>query len=160
MLKAEELFARHHKDILRYLAHMTGRVEEAEDLAQEVFVRVIRALDRGQSIDHERGWLFSIARNLLLDRIRSERRIPSDQIDCDRMTGETQGLALDLRQSLEKLSVSDREMFLLREVGGFTYQEIADLCQCTVEGVRTRLYRARMALREILNPRTSFFKTG
>jgi RNA polymerase sigma-70 factor (ECF subfamily) len=152
MPKAEAVFARHHRDILRYLAHMTGRLDEAEDLAQEVFIRVIRTLQNGGSIGHERGWVFSIARNLLVDRHREQlRQAPRIEAPEPAIQG-VQEAAFDLRESLGMIPSTDREIFLLKEIGGFTYQEIAETCRCTVEGVRARLYRARIALRSLMNP--------
>jgi len=63
--KPEDVFARHHRDVYRYLVHMTGSRDAADDLQQEVFLPVVRALRNGGPIGHERGWVFSIARNLL-----------------------------------------------------------------------------------------------
>lgn len=152
MPRAEELFARHHRDVLRYLAHMTGRPDEAEDLAQEVFIRVIGALRNGGAIGHERGWVFAIARNLLADRHRDRlRQAPQAEAPEPAIQG-TQGIAYDLRESLRRIPSTDREVFLLKEIGGFTYQEIAGLCHCTIEGVRARLYRTRISLRSLMNP--------
>jgi RNA polymerase sigma-70 factor, ECF subfamily len=150
MTKAEALFARHHRDVLRYLAHMTGRPDVAEDLAQEVFVKVVRTLENGGSVGHERGWVFTIARSVLADRRSDDGRHAAVIGGHEPFTDGGQSLAHDLRQAFGQLPPADREMFLLREVGGLTYQEIADACQCTVEGVRSRLHRARIALRTIL----------
>jgi RNA polymerase sigma-70 factor (ECF subfamily) len=149
MTNAGELFTRYHRDILRYLAHMTGRPDEAEDLTQEVFVRAIRALKNGGTVGHERGWVFSIARNVLVDRHREEqRRIATTEIG--EQISATPLLALDLRNSLARIPAPDREIFLLREVGGLTYLEISDACGISIEGVRARLYRTRIALRAML----------
>lgn len=153
MSKAEELFSRHHRDIYRYLAHMTGRKDVAEDLSQDVFVKIVGALKNGGMVGHERGWVFSIARNLLVDRYHAERRLPPE-INAEEPAMESiQGLAFDLRQSLDRLPAADREVFLMKEVGGLTYQEIALVCESSVESVRSRLRRARIALRELMNPR-------
>jgi len=152
MPNADELFARHHRDIYRYLVHMTGRAEDAEDLAQEVFLRVVRNLPNGGPVGHERGWVFSIARNLLLDRHRSNGIRNTTVAPRELAQRGTQGLAFDLNQSLARLPEEDREVFLLKEVGGFTYQEIADTCGCTVEAVRARLYRTRLVLRTMMTP--------
>jgi RNA polymerase sigma-70 factor (ECF subfamily) len=155
MHKAEELFARHHRDVLRYLAHMTGRLDEAEDLAQEVFMKVIRALHDGGAIDHDRGWVFSIARNLLVDRYRDQQRQVPQAGGGEPAIEGRQGVDFDLRQSLGRLASADREIFLLKEIGGFTYEEIAHACACTVESVRARLHRTRIALRSMMSPAAS-----
>ncbi len=54
-----EVFVRHHQDVYRYLVRMTGRRDVADDLAQDVFLGVVRALANGGPVGHERGWIFS-----------------------------------------------------------------------------------------------------
>ena len=147
-----DLFARHHRDVYRYLVRMTGRPDVADDLSQEVFVRVVRALANGGPVGHERGWIFSIARNVLADRHRGQQREVTIVEESPEPAREgTQALAVGLSQALERLAAEDREVFLLREVGGLSYQEIAGICGCTVEGVRARLHRTRSALRADLS---------
>lgn len=147
-----DLFARHHHDLYRYLVRMTGRRDVADDLAQDVFLRVVRAITNGGPVGHERGWIFSIARNLLADRYRNhERDLPIADAFVEPGRDGTQALAFSLRQSLAQLAVADREVFLLKEVAGLSYQEIADMCDCTVDAVRARLRRTRSALRSLLS---------
>jgi RNA polymerase sigma factor (sigma-70 family) len=87
-----------------------------------------------------------------MDRYRAESRRMAGAVDCEPSMEGAQSLALDLDQSLARLSIVDREIFLLREIGGLTYQEISKECQCTIEGVRARLHRARITLRSMLRP--------
>jgi len=150
---ADALFARHHRDVHRFLARMTGRRDLADDLSQDVFLRIVRSLGNGGPVGHERAWVFAIARNLLADRWRQERR-RGPEVDGapePAVTG-TQALAFDLTNALAHLPEADREMFLLREIGGLSYDEIAAVSDCTVEAVRARLRRARCALRDSLRP--------
>jgi RNA polymerase sigma-70 factor, ECF subfamily len=149
---AADLFARHHRDIHRYLARMTGRRDAADDLAQEVFLRVVRALRNGGPTGHERGWIFSIAHHLLVDRHRDAgRQAETARAAPDAGRPGTQDLALDLARAIGRLAEADREAFLLREMAGLSYEEIAGVCECTVESVRSRLHRTRVSLREILS---------
>ncbi len=149
--RAGELFGRHHRDVFRYLVRMTGRRDVADDLAQEVFLRVVRALRNGGPVGHERGWVFSIARSVLVDRHRSdERQVVVVHTTQEPATEGTQALAVGLAQSLERLPSADREVFLLREVAGLSYEEIAGICACTEDSVRCRLHRTRAALRAML----------
>jgi RNA polymerase sigma-70 factor, ECF subfamily len=148
---AADIFARHHDDVYRYLVRMTGRRDVADDLSQEVFLRVVRALANGGPVGHERGWIFSIARNLLADRHR--RREDGDLLPenaPEPAQDGVQALAFDLARSFARLAEADRDVFLLKEVGGLSYEEIAEVCDCTVEGVRARLRRTRVALRAML----------
>jgi len=147
-----DVFARHHQDVYRYLVRMTGRRDVADDLAQDVFLRVVRALANGGPVGHERGWIFSIARNLLADRHRDrQRQVPVADEAAEPAREGTQALAFGLTQSLARLADGDREVFLLKEVGGLSYQEIADMCGCSVDAVRARLRRTRVALRSMLS---------
>ncbi len=154
-LDPADVFARHYHDVYRYLVRMTGRPDVADDLAQEVFLHVVRAARNGGPIGHERGWIFSIARNLLVDRYREgARQLPTaDNVHPapEPAREGTQALAFGLAQSLGRLADEDREVFLLKEVGGLSYQEIAEACGCSVESVRARLHRARAALRALLS---------
>lgn len=149
-ITAADVFARHHHDIYRYLVRMTGRRDIADDLVQDVFLRAVRALRNGAPVGHERGWIFSIARSVLVDRQRERQRQVTMVEDATEPAKEgTQALALSLAQSLAQLPDADREVFLLKEVGGLSYQEIADTCGCTVEAVRSRLHRTRSAMLSI-----------
>ena len=147
----EDVFIRHQRDIYRYLVRMTGRPDAADDLSQEVFLRVVRALRNGSPVGHERGWVFSIARNLVRDRQRNQRTGPvMVETFNEPATAGTQALAFGLAEALAALADDDREVFLLKEIGGLSYAEIAAACTCSVEAVRSRLFRTRAALRTTL----------
>src|SRR6185437_6172839 len=73
---AADLFHRHHLPLFRYLYRLTGRRDVAEDVVQDVFLRVVRRLDDYQTMGREAAWLFTIARRLLLDRRRAQQRQP------------------------------------------------------------------------------------
>ena len=149
----EDVFTRHRRDIYRYLVRMTGQPDVADDLSQEVFLRVVRALRSGEPIGHERGWVFSIARNLLRDRHRNRLTRPTiGECDVEPSVAPTQALAFGLAEALAGLADDDRDVFLLKEVGGLSYAEIAAACDCTVEAVRSRLFRTRSQLRASLDP--------
>jgi RNA polymerase sigma-70 factor (ECF subfamily) len=148
-----DIFDRHRRDIYRYLVRMTGRPDVADDLSQDVFLRVVRALQNGGPVGHERGWVFSIARNLLRDRHRSLRAQPAmAEPVVEPARAATQALAFGLAEALAGLDGDDRDVFLLKEIGGLRYAEISNTCGCSVESVRSRLFRTRMRLRESLAP--------
>lgn len=147
----EDVFIRHQRDIYRYLVRMTGRPDAADDLSQDVFLRVVRALRNGGPVGHERGWVFSIARNLVRDRQRGQRTGPvMTETFSEPASAGTQALAFGLAEALAALGDDDREVFLLKEIGGLSYAEIAAACNCSVEAVRSRLFRTRAALRTTL----------
>jgi RNA polymerase sigma-70 factor, ECF subfamily len=158
MPTAAELFERHHRSVFGFLRRMEGSAQDAEDLTQEVFLRVLRALDQYQERALERAWVFRIARNVWLDHrralSRAPRAAPATDIHLARpAAGGLAGLALD--QALARLPEAEREAFLLREVGGLGYVEIAEATGATPDAVRSRIHRARLALRTMLGGTTA-----
>ncbi len=155
---AQALFTRHHLSVFRFLRRMTGSADVAEDLTQEVFVRVVRGLEAYVPRDRDLPWLFRIARRLLLDRHRSEKtsieiRESAGVEDAPRAPRQDAVLAVD--EALNGLVAADREAFLLREQFGLGYEEIAELTEATPDAVRNRIYRARRTLRRALAPNGS-----
>ena len=105
----------------------------------------MRGVDRYDAQDREQAWVFRIARNLLLDHIRQLRRRPlSSELDqAVHSQPADQDLAVLLTDSLRQLDALDGEVFLLREVSGLGYVDIAALCGLTPDAVRNRIFRAR-----------------
>jgi RNA polymerase sigma-70 factor, ECF subfamily len=131
---------------------MTRQRDIAEDIVQETFARVVRRMERYDPRGRDLQWLFTIVRRLLLDRQRTLARRPAEPLDHAERAGEAQQeLSIALREALDTLQEVEREAFLLREVGGLTYQEIATVTHSTVDSVRSRIYRARVQLREALS---------
>jgi RNA polymerase sigma-70 factor (ECF subfamily) len=156
MPSALELFERHHRDVFRFLHRMTGSGAEAEDLTQEVFVRVVCSLPQYEERGLEKAWVFQIARNVWLDRQRALRRtVPAESLGAHVVAFPAMQLArLALDEALARLGEGEREAFLLRELGGLGYAEITRLTGGTESAVRNRIHRARLALRRILSGRT------
>jgi RNA polymerase sigma-70 factor (ECF subfamily) len=114
-----------------------------------VFLRVSRA-PLPETNEGQRAWIFRIARNLALNHVRDERRRPESVALVERGTAATQELRIAVRQALDALPAIDRDVFLLRESVGLSYEEIAAACDLSPDAVRSRLHRARLALRETL----------
>jgi RNA polymerase sigma-70 factor, ECF subfamily len=132
---------------------MIGSRETAEELTQEVFMRVLKGLERYQERDRERAWLFRIARNLRCDYARQRNRQPlsTPLVDIEPVEPPQQELRLSLVRALAELSDDDREAFLLVEIAGFSYMEAGVICETTSAAIRSRIYRARLALRLALD---------
>jgi RNA polymerase sigma-70 factor (ECF subfamily) len=145
----EALFAGYRTPIYRFLLRLLADAPAAEDLTQEVFVRALGAAY--QPSERERAWLFQIARNLARDHSRRliHRRPAEVPVDEPSVFVDLAS-ALAVRAAITRLPDTEREMFLMREIGGLTYEEIAVACDATPDAVRNRLHRARLALRDAL----------
>jgi RNA polymerase sigma-70 factor (ECF subfamily) len=148
--QAAAIFERNHLAVYRFLRRATGDGAAAEDLTQEVFLRVVRGLGRYEDRFQERAWVFRIARNLLLDRHRLTLRVrPGLSLEAaqELAVDGHQAEAVALQEALGGLREEEREAFLLREVAGLGYEEIGPIVEATPDAVRMRIYRARTALR-------------
>ena len=150
MTDVERLYAAHRNGVFRYLRRIIGGNEAADDLTQEVFLRVSRAGVPDAPEPGRRAWVFRIARNLALNHVRDGRRRPATLALVQAAVPGTQELSAALQAAIAHLSDEDRDVFVLRESAGLSYQEIASTCEMSVEAVRARLHRARQALRQEL----------
>ena len=144
---AARLFSEHGAAVRQYLRRATRAGDTADDLSQEVFLRVVRGAGRYEPRERERAWVFRIAHNVLLDHRRRQGRSREDHVDVEAAAPATQVVKTDLDRALAGLPEDEREAFLLGEIGGLTYTEIAAMTRTTVPAVRSRIYRARLALR-------------
>lgn len=148
---ALELFELHRGALRSYLRLATGSADLAEELSQDVYLRVITRAETYQPRGRERAWLFSIARHLVVDHFRRQATttVPLDEI----ARPPVQMARVSLREALANLPEREREVFLLCEVGGLTYAEMAVATGLTPAAVRSAIYRARVQLRaEVLPP--------
>ena len=156
----------HLDELFGYAMTLTRSQPEAEDLVQETYLRATRAFDKLAPDSHIKGWLYTILRNLFLNQTRHHRAGPP-LIDMEDETGAPLPLAdkkavdpltsyltdekqRDVRQAIESLPDSFREVIILREFEEMSYQEIAEVLHCPVGTVMSRLGRARDKLRQTL----------
>jgi RNA polymerase sigma-70 factor, ECF subfamily len=149
---AAALVDRHGPSIRQYIRRATHRASSADDLVQEVFLHILRAAPSYNARERERAWVFRIARNVLIDAQRREARSREDTRPVDFVSAPVQALSTALDAALAALPADDRECFLLAEVGGLTYAEIERVTGSSVAAIRSRIYRARLALRASLSP--------
>ena len=157
----EEVVAQHSAKVYRLAYRLTGNQHDAEDLTQEVFVRVFRSLENFKpgTLD---GWLHRITTNLFLDQARRRSRIRFDALADDaeaRLAGREPGpersyemnnLDLDVQAALEELPPDFRAAVVLCDLEGLSYDEVADALGVKLGTVRSRIHRGRMLLREKL----------
>jgi RNA polymerase sigma-70 factor (ECF subfamily) len=160
MADPEGLFAAHHHQLFKYLSRAVGRAEAARDLTQEVFLRVSRTMIPAAPDGLVSAWLFRIARNLAVDYHRSRLRHPEPSALVDDATrSASQDVDLAVKEALASLTALDRDVFLLREVAGLGYEEIAGACELTPDAVRSRIHRTRLQLRDQLSAPISTSRT-
>ena len=154
------LFEQHHGEIVQAAYRITGRAEDAEDVLQTIFMRLVKRSGQPISMEVSRSYFRKAAVNAALDIMRSRnpaRRIPLDDVS-DRLAGENgadlssrrRELQEGLRQALAQLNARAAEMFVLRFIEGCSNQEIAELLGTTPGTVAVTLHRARTQLREAL----------
>jgi RNA polymerase sigma-70 factor (ECF subfamily) len=155
----EELFARYRKSLYGFFARRLGNFERAEDLTQDTFLAVLRAVSRYEPRASVRTYLYGIALKLLAEERRrvfrnsarsSALRLETTEPNTDRSPDSV----LWVRQAMERLDASDREILMLREYEQLTYSEIAELLRIPVNTVRSRLFRSRLALKSYLESET------
>lgn len=146
-----EAWERHEAELRRFLRHRTGSDAEADDLLQEVFVRVLRQPKGLCGIDNRRAWLYHAARNLLIDRLRLTKAqvpLPDDlAAAADDAPPPVDGLAQCLPRALAELSPQDREAITLCDIGGMTQQDYAGRLGLSLPAAKSRVQRARVRLK-------------
>jgi RNA polymerase sigma-70 factor (ECF subfamily) len=148
----EELFARHRDMVYRFFRRRLDYPARAEELAQETFLAVIRGTTRYQPRSAFRTYLLAIAFNLLNSERRRREEMPkSEKSPSDVGASEDRSdERLWVRKAVESLDEPLREVLMLREYEQLSYEEIAATLRLPLNTVRTRLFRARMALKEAL----------
>lgn len=162
----EEIVQNYSRRIYNLAYRFTSRADTAEDLTQEVFIRVYRSLEQ---YDPKQGdlqnWLMRLARNLVIDDYRKRQRAPQDEAADDledhkyhlRSGGssvqremERRELGAQVQAGIDKLSPDLRTCVILRDIEELSYQEIVDLLQIPEGTVKSRINRGRIELAKIL----------
>ena len=170
----EQLVSRHQERILSTLIHFTDSLQQAEELTQEVFLKVYEARLRYEPTAKFTTWLYRIVRNEWLNAVRHKKRHPerylnaSSPADEDGANAEENLLAKSgfmparqydekeqremVRLALKSLDPRQREAILYQHVEEMDYSQIAQVMELTVPAVKSLLFRARRRLAEILAP--------
>lgn len=158
------VFDRYHDTIFRYVARRVG-IQAAPDVTADVFVRAFRVRARfDTSRESARPWLYGIATNVIGDHLRSVRRRDRLHLACyglvdrqevdwtDDMTVRVSAAQArgDINQALGRLSSGDRNALLLYAVEQLSYSEVAEALGIPVGTVRSRIFRARKVMRELI----------
>jgi RNA polymerase sigma-70 factor (ECF subfamily) len=161
----ESLVDNFYQDVFRYAYWLTRNPAIAEDLVQETFLRAWRSFDSLQSEDAAKAWLFTILRRenaRMYERYRPEL-IDIDDVSIeedDRNEPDQRQTLSELHKAIVQLEKEYRDPLMLQVVGGFSGKEIAEILDLNNNTVMTRLFRARIKLREIMNPGATSDENG
>ncbi|MBI4417623.1 MAG: sigma-70 family RNA polymerase sigma factor [Ignavibacteriales bacterium] len=162
----EEIVRRYQRQVANVIYLTSGNRQDVEDLAQEVFIRVHKALGK-VTVEHSLfSWIYRITVNVTIDEMRRRKIRKLSYLDFLAEPGDREPSFRDtvtpddriihdeqrdqVRQALRKLSGTSRMVLLLREYEGLSYKEIGDVLHITEQAVKSRIFRAREELKELL----------
>lgn len=146
--------------LFRFAFKFLGNEEEAKDIVQEVLIRVWNSREQMGQVQNWEAWCMKITRNLSLDRIRSINRKQTQPIEDSyhiRQEALTPHESTEAHESMQKITQfiaalpeKQRQVIHLRDVEGYSYNEICDILELDMNQVKVNLFRARNAVREKL----------
>jgi len=172
-----ELVDKYKQPVISLLGRLLKDSTEAEDIAQNTFVQVFKSAGRYHPEASFASWLFTIARRLGLNELRRRSRHPADSIESSRKEGEDlpprefvdtanpeppqnllrHELEQKIEESLAELPENQRTAILLCRQDELTYEEIAEVLECSLSATKSLIFRARETLKQRLKP---YLKSG
>jgi RNA polymerase sigma-70 factor, ECF subfamily len=162
------LYQLHKKRVYSVCLQMTKDVADAEDLTQEAFLQVFRSVHSFRGDSAFSTWLYRIAVNTVLMKLRRRKSPPLVSLD-EPVSAESPSLKRDvgradprlsgvidriaLRRAVEELPAGCRQIFDLHEVKGYQHHEIAQLLQCSIGNSKSQLHKAKLKMRDVLFPK-------
>jgi len=152
------LYGRYKEVVYNYLLYVEPDVKTVEDLFQEIWIKVIKKLKEGHTIENFKGWIFKVASNSYKDFLRKKRMrrlIFPDKEDAvteviaDNNTNGTE-VKMYVEKAMLKLTPKQKELFYLKEVIGLPYSEITDVLGISETAAKSRMFNAVRNLREEL----------
>jgi RNA polymerase sigma-70 factor, ECF subfamily len=162
------LYQLHKKRVYSVCLQMTKDVADAEDLTQEAFMQVFRSVNSFRGDSAFSTWLYRIAVNTVLMKLRRRKSPPLISLD-EPVSADSPSLKRDvgkadpslsgaidriaLRRAVEELPAGCRQIFDLHEVKGYQHHEIAQLLECSVGNSKSQLHKAKLKMRDVLFPK-------
>ena len=155
--QASLLFDRYNKRLFNFLARMTMDRELAEDLTQNVFLRMIRYRTSYKPGHKFQSWIYQVARNVFTDHYQVSKKKKADHMDIEKVgewvADDNDGHTIDeqekiLHKSMQMLSEEQRELLILTRFQHMKYEEVAEMMETTVANIKVRVHRAISKLRE------------
>lgn len=172
----EQLVLKYQRQIYTVAYRFMGNHEDASDLAQEAFIRAYKSIDRFRGESSLKTWLYHIVSNVCRDELRKRKKGQSLSLDAPVSTeeGEISRQTEDwtyapehiyesketqyyIQEALNKLTPDYKEVLILREIEGLSYEEIANYLGLSLGTIKSRLNRARKAMRDILITQRELF---
>ncbi|MCH2662746.1 sigma-70 family RNA polymerase sigma factor [bacterium] len=161
-----KIVGRYHGRLYNFIYRFVGDRETAEDIVQETFLRAFRKRDEYRAIANFSTWLFTIAGNLAKSELRRRKRwrmisaerdeetdtgmeLPDESARPDKVA-ESSIADVQIQNAINSLPNNYRQVILLRDVEGMSYQEISEIVDCPVGTVKSRVNRARLKLQQKL----------
>jgi len=168
----DALVTKHRGRVYAMIRNMVKNDADAWDLSQDVFIKVWKALPKFEARAQFSTWLYRITHNVVYDWMRKRKLETAGELDDSLLDGEriaaearatpsqearpdraleNEELRVRIEEALEKISPEHREAILLREVNGMEYKEIAEVMECSIGTVMSRLFYARKKLQTLLS---------
>src|SRR5688572_9416450 len=144
--------------LYRFAYRLLGSSEEAKDIVQEVFIRVWNGRDQLAAVENIEAWCMRITRNLSIDKLRTRQRKPTDSLEESADVREdryTPHESTEMSESMKQINMliaslpeKQRQVMHLRDIEGYSYNEICEILELDMNQVMVNLFRARNAVRE------------
>ena len=146
--------------LFRFAFRMVQSEEEAQDIVQEAYVRIWNNIEKLREAANPEAWCMTVTKNLALDALRSRKRSEQVELKPDRLkveTGTDPGVTLEandtmdaIRSIMNELPEKQKEVLHLRDIEGYSYDEISEIMEITLSQVKVNLFRARKKVKEKL----------
>jgi len=156
---------KHESELRNWLISRLGNRDDASDLLQDVFEKVMLQGEGICKVSNMRAWLFQVTRNTLIDSFRLRREtieLPDDLIEAAEESEAVDSLSECIPRVLSELSLDDREVITRCDIEGMSQQDFANMKRLGLPAVKSRIQRARKRLRQTLekNCQVRFSETG
>lgn len=162
----EDLYDKYHHDLFQFLFYMVRNKQLAEDLTQEVYIKIIKSYDSFKGNSSEKTWIFSIARHAAIDYFRGQKRKKKHIMDLfdigekshliqdsdpipEEMAVQNEEIK-DIYECLEQCTVDQKTVIILRYIQDLSIQETAEILGWSLSKVKTTQHRGMKALRTLL----------
>lgn len=175
-LKAyEDIIGLYEKRVFSTIYYMAKNDNDVEDIAQEVFIKIYKNLNNFKEESSLYTWIYRITVNVCIDELKKRKKVVYIDEKIDTKDGEVElqlpddsksptdiaednELKYRLEKCIKKLPESQRMMIILRDIKGFTYMEIAEIMKMNLGTVKSKINRARAALKELLEEDGTFLE--